>query len=357
MELGKAKYGSGKHTFKIQDGDNIYRIFPAMGKLAKSGKWNQYYRVEWGYKNSKGRNRPFQDVRVVNFKTQMVEVESPAHLRREALKAQKTELVTQLKANPNDAALKQKVMEVTEDIKRYNLDAKYYLNVIDLQGKIGLLKIGSRAFKALKAEIDKLRKQGVDPLSIEDGRFFNFHRSNESGNFQDTAYQVTVYKENVQMNGETFQKDKKHVIDQSIIDRLDDEAFELSEMYPKVTPAQVQKMIDGGAAAVDEILGADDKQAADDDDGGQEEGDSSSATSTASTATTSMAGSVNTTNTVNSAAATTVETKTPATGATITTEKVAAASEAKETVATPAAKTGGNDMSEDAFLKSIGAIK
>ena len=80
MELGKANYGTGKEIFKIMDGDNIYRILPPMGKLAKSGKWNQYYRVEWGFKNSAGKNRTFQDVRVVNFQTQMVELMGQIYL-------------------------------------------------------------------------------------------------------------------------------------------------------------------------------------------------------------------------------------------------------------------------------------
>lgn len=346
MELGKAKYGSGKHVFKIQDGDNVFRIFPAMGKLAKSGKWNMYYRVEWGYKNSEGRNRPFQDVRKVNFKTQMVEVESAAHLRREALKARKTELVAILKADPKNAQALQEAKEVTEDIKRYNLDAKYYLNAIDLNGKIGLLKIGSRAFKALKAEIEKLRKQGVDPLSVEDGRFFNFNRSNESGNFQDTAYQVTVYKENVQVGNETYQKDKKHVIDQAIIDRLDDEAYELSGMYPEVTAAQVERMVNEGAPAVDEILGSGDNQAPDDEGEGQEESSGDQSTSTQSAATSTASSAKTETKTEVKA-----ETKTEAK---ITKEDVAAAGAAKQTTSTT--KKADTEQSNDEFLKSIGAI-
>jgi hypothetical protein len=350
MELGKAKYGSGKNTFKIKDGDNVYRILPPMGKLAKKGFWNQYYRVEWGFKNSAGKNRPFQDVRVVNFQTKMVEVESAAHLQREGLKAQKTALVAELRKDPTNAALKQQVAEVTEAIKRYNLDAKYYLNAIDLEGKIGLLKIGSRAFKALKVEIDKLRKQGIDPLSVENGRFFNFNRSNATGNFQDTAYQVTPYKENVVVNGETYQKDKVHVLDQSIIDRLSDEAFELSGMYPEVTPAQVERMVREGATAVDEILGAGNESAASDD-GGEEGEETSSTTTAAATQTTTTAPK----QAAPAAAAPTTATTLPPTQP-ITASEVKAATPAASTT-TPAAPAAKGDLSEDDFLRSIGALK
>lgn len=344
MELGKAKYGSGKHVFKIVDGDNVFRILPPMGKLAKAGKWNQYYRVEWGFKTSQGRNRPFQDVRQVNFQTKMVEVESEAHLNRERLVAQKTELVAALRKNPTDTGLKQQVQEVTEDIKRYNLDAKYYMNAMDLTGKIGLLKLGSRAFKALKAEIETLRKSGVDPLSIDNGRFFNFRRTNETGNFQDTAYQVTVYKENVVKDGETFQKDKKQVIDQGIIDRLSDEAYELSGMYPEVTAAQVKRMVLEGSTAVDDILGSENQSAASDD---SDDGASESTTQAA------PAAKVET-----KKEAAPVKTESVATPSAPTPTETIKASEVRtETKAETKAPAAKGDLSEDDFLRSIGALK
>lgn len=334
MELGKAKYGSGKKVFKVQDGDNVFRILPPMGKLARTGKWNQYYRIEWGYKNSAGKNRPFQDVRVVNYETKMVEVESAAHLRRENLKATLADLVLSLRKDPTNNTLKQQYMDTKEAVKQFNLDSKYYLNAIDLNGQIGLLKVGSRALKALKAEIDKLRTTGVDPLSVENGRFFNFNRSNATGNFQDTAYQVTVYKERVTVNGESYEKDKTHKLDDSIISRLSSEAFELSGMYPEVTVSQVEAMVKGGPVAVDQILGAGNTRV-------ESEDEDTALENTPS-------------NTVNPAKETTVVT-TPAPTPVVALKTV--------TVVPPAVAalpvvpmTESSTMSTDEFLKSIGAL-
>lgn len=336
MELGKAKYGSGKKVFKIQDGDNVFRILPPMGKLAKSGKWNQYYRVEWGYKNSAGKNRPFQDVRVVNFDTKMVEVESAAHLRREALKAKLTELVAEFRKDPKNETLKQQLLDTKEAVKRFNLDAKYYMNAIDLNGQIGLLKVGSRAFKALKVEIDKLRKKGIDPLSVENGRFFNFNRSNATGNFQDTAYQVTVFKENVQVNGETLERDKVHKLDESIISRLSEEAFELSGMYPELTAEQVGDIVKNGATAVDKHLGAGDgrNESEDDEVAPEDLLDTGSIKEQLSKETTAAATTV-----------TPVAAPAPA----------AQPTQAKTTANTTTTESSGT-MSTDEFLKSIGAL-
>lgn len=336
MELGKAKYGTGKKVFKLQDGDNVFRILPPMGKLAKSGKWHQYYRVEWGYKNSAGRNRPFQDPRVVNFNTKMVEVESAAHLRREALAAKLTELTAALRKDPTNGTLKQKHADMKEVVKRFNLDAKYYLNAIDLNGQIGLLKIGSRAFKALKAEIDKLLKQGVDPLSKDQGRFFNFNRSNDTGNFQDTAYQITVYQEHVEISGKRYKEDKVHQLDGSIISRLSDEAFELSGMYPLVTAAQVERMVNEGASAVDEILDSRDSNESSGDDTEDDTEDTSPEVSTTL---------------VNSAA---IVTKTTTPDMSIS--KTAVEAPATSTIQTPAVVTPSTSMNVDEFLKNIGAL-
>lgn len=256
MKVGKARYGGGKKVFKIKDGDNVFRILPPLGKLADLGQWAKYYRVEWGYKNFKNENRPFQDVRVVNRETQMVEVESAAHLRREELNKRKNELVIAFR---NKQATQDELKEAIDLTKQYNLDCKWYLNVVNLQGEIGLLKLGHKAKLSLNAEIEKLRKRGIDPLSIQNGRFFNFFRNNPGTNFRDITTTVTVYSENVEavINGQkaVVQSEKVHVMDDTFIHRLSDETFDLSDMYPVITPEQVEMIVLEGTPAVDKILG------------------------------------------------------------------------------------------------------
>lgn len=252
MKIGKPRYGSGKKNFKIKDGDNVYRILPPLGDCADKGVWNRYYRVEWGYKDSSGKNRPFLDCRVVNRKTKMVEVESAAHLRREQLIAKKKEM-EQTGATPAQLA------QMAELIKRYNQSAGYFVNAMNLQGEIGLLPVGYKAKLSLDAVIKELGASGIDPLGVN-GCYLNFHRSCASGNFRDTITQVSPYKENVEVtlaNGtkQIFQQTKMHLLDDSIIARLDDEAFELDKLYPSVTAAEVERMVEEGVPAIEEILG------------------------------------------------------------------------------------------------------
>lgn len=259
MKLGKANYsGNQKEIFKIKDGDNIFRILPPMGDLAEKGVWRKYYSVVWGYKDTSGKNRPFQDCRVKNYKTQMVEVESDAYLKSQELRAENDELRKQIKEMAKSGqevtpAMFERAKELKELTMKYNIENKHHMNVMSIDGKIGLLKLGSRGMNALRAEIDKLTEKGVDPLSVENGRFFNIHRS---GTGLDTVYGVSVYKENVEVNGEIYQKDKAHELTQTIIDRLENEAFELDKIYPSPSAEEVSRIVNGTAVDVDAVLGS-----------------------------------------------------------------------------------------------------
>lgn len=253
MKVGKAKFGGNqKNFFKLEEGDNVYRILPPLGSLAEKGIWFKYYAIEWGYKNSEGKTKLFQDPRVVNRETGMVEVESAAHLRREALKKKFSEVTEAFKAGK---ASKEDVVEARNMTMKYNLEKKYHVNAVNLKGEIGLLKIGYKAMKSLEAQIKKLRDEGIDALGMENGIYFNIERS---GKGRDTLYQVTVYTEKVEanVNGETqlIDRRKTHTMDDAFIARLDDEAFELDNMYPAPTAEEVEQIVNGGPEALDAVF-------------------------------------------------------------------------------------------------------
>jgi hypothetical protein len=258
MKIGKANYSANKRErFKIKDGDNIFRILPPMGDLADKGIWRVYYSVVWGYKDTSGRNRPFLDCRVRNYKTKMIEVESDAFLKSDKLKKQNDEVRKQIRdLTQSGQSVPQELVDKAKELKeltlKYNIDNKHHLNVMTLDGKIGLLKLGARGFNALRATIDKLKEKGIDPLSVDNGRFFNISRS---GTGLDTVYQVSVYKENVEVNGEFYEKDKVHQLTDAIIGRLSEEAFELDKLYPAPTAEEVSRIVNGDESDVDAVLG------------------------------------------------------------------------------------------------------
>lgn len=250
MKIGSPKYEQSKKNyfnFKKNQNTFILRVLPPMGDLADSGKWSVYHRVEFGYSGTDGRMRPFLSPRVVNFNG-MVEVESEAYKRREKIKTQQV----QAKAEGNLNLVEQ----CTKMLQKYNQDAKHHLNVVDLQGNIGLFKIGHKGFQALKAEVDRLRSEGVDPIGVDNGRFFVFTRS---GTGRDTLYTVNEYKQKQEIETAAGRVvamvDFPHKLTDAILSKLSTDAFELDKIYPSVTPEEEYRIVHEGASAVDQILG------------------------------------------------------------------------------------------------------
>lgn len=276
MKLGSASYsGNSKEIFKIKDGDNVFRPLPPMGSLADKGVWYVYGRVCWGYKDSSGKNKPFISPYEKNRKTQMVEVHCAAFAKAEALKKEYNKLNTKLNNMKKEglAITKEDIdllKEKKEDMMRFNVESKYFLNVIDLNGKIGMLKLGSTGLNAMKNLGQTLKSESaVDICGVQNGRFVNINRQ---GMGLQTQYTVTEYKKNVQVeidgNLEIVQRSVPHTLDESIIGRLEAEAFELDKIYPTPSAAEVKEIVEAyerseaeGALVVDRVFGGGSKQA------------------------------------------------------------------------------------------------
>lgn len=352
MKIGKASYGGGnKRTyFKMKDGDNVYRILPPMGELADKGIWSVFYNVHYGYKNSEGKLRPFQSSLVKNYKTKMIEVPDAALERIEKLKAQ---LEAAKKAG--NSVLVAKLNELVGQKGMFNLDNNHYVNAIDAQGNIGILKLRHRCKVALDATMKRLRENGVDPLSVEDGRFFVISRS---GMGLDTTFQVSVLSKKLNVPGVgDVQQEVVHVLDSAIIARLATEAADLGNLFKRPTAEQVVRIVAEGSPAVDEILdgkGAGTAGAAGDDGGYEDAGDyedpgaQSAAATTASAAglTTPVAAPV----TQVAATVTTPVTKIEPTAPVVT---VAASAPVQASTVTTTAQAV-SDMNQADFLKSLG---
>lgn len=351
MKIGKASYGGNKKTyFKIKDGDNTYRILPPLGDLADDGIWSMFYKIHYGYKNSEGKLHPFQSSLVKNFKTKMIEVPDAALERIEKLKAQ-----LELAKKNGDKKMVEKLNEFVGPKGSYNLDSNHYVNAIDLQGNIGILKLRHRAKVALDSVMKGLREKGIDPLDPDSGRYFTITRS---GNALDTTFQVKVFTKSIMVDGVgEVEQQVVHKLDESTIKRLSKEAADLSKLFKSPTAEQIERIVKEGATAVDEILdGKGNGSAAG---GGGEDYDDSedySDDSTSAAATTTVTAeqviksaesTVNTT--IAAATETKVETK-------VTTPVQASPAQVSASVATASATTAAQvgEQSEKDFLASLG---
>lgn len=334
--FGEAKFGKNKTNwfkFPKEGGSLILRILPPYGSLRKSGRWNQYYAIHFGYRDTKGNLRPFKSCEVINRNTKMVEVVDPAVERIKKIKMAQDKA----KLEGNDELVK----KLGEQLKIFNVKKAYYMNVMDLQGKIGVISIPYRMKEALEAEIKNLQAKGVNPLSVGDGRFFVFTRTGFGSN---TSHKVSVYKEEVTMNGMQVEVDKKHVLTVDVAERIQLEGADLGSLYISPTPEEIAQIVSGNAKTLEDIFAKYRTSSNDDDGYGGEDEDSSSTSSQSSSGSAQLAVAAATT----TQAATKIE-------QTLTTPVVETK---QETAPVPAAAAAPAqdiaNMSTDDFLKSMG---
>ena len=252
-------YG-GKKTFtkvnryKMENGDVVFRILPPpQGPLRDAGIWSKYCAVHFGFKNTEGKIRPFESPLV--RKNKVVEVPDAALDRLNDLKAKLEEA-----RKSGNGPLMSKLNTLVGLKGVYSVDNNHHMNVIGLDGKIGVLKLRYKAKLALDAEIKKLEAKGVSPISFDDGRFFVFSRSNMG---TDTTFNVSVYKEQIDVPGVgKVERDVVHKLTPEILARLETDGVDLNNIAPKVTAEEVAQIVaesdlmTGKSPAIDRILDA-----------------------------------------------------------------------------------------------------
>ena len=344
MKLGKAKYGGNKKAyFKLKEGQSTFRILPPLGDLADEGVWSLYYRVHYGYTNAAGRARPFESSLVKNAK-KMVEVPDAAVERLEKLKAKYDEA-----KKAGDKKTTEMIGKlVGEGKSRYNLDNNHYMNAIDTQGNIGILKLRHTAKKALDVVIRELREKNIDPLDPESGRFFTFTRS---GMGRETTFAVKVATKTILVDGVgEVEQAIVHKLDDSIISRLKNEAAELHKLFKMPTAEQIAQIVaesnlqTGVSPNIDEILGYKTEEAAGD--GDAESGEEESVNTETGEVTQLQA----------SDASVRAEAEEPKVSPIVETKAEAKAETKKAAPATVAPTTAQKvaDMSDDEFMSSLG---
>lgn len=348
VKIGKARFGGQNQQrkyFKLKDGEQAYRILPPIGELADQGRWSVFHSVHYGYKSSDGRQKPFLSCEVKNRKNGMIEVADAAKDRIVNFKAKYEEA----KKAGNKAAV-EALEPLVGPTGMYNQDNNHYMNVVDAQGNIGILKIRHKAKLALEAEIKQLNADNVDPLSVDDGRFFVFTRS---GMGRDTTFGVKVLKEKLKVEGVgVVERDVVHVLDEDTINRLEAEAGQLGKIFKALTAEEVKQIVDGSdlktgiSPVLDQIFGKAATAAAADDGAGDTPDTDSVA--------------VDVTGTVAAAATTTVATTgTTAhadTGTKTAAPKTTAKVTPKATVVTPKTQAQSiTDMSQTEFLAALEA--
>lgn len=194
--FGTAKVGNDfKKVGKPGEGNNFIRILPPMGKLASDDKgWAVFHTTIWGFSGKhptepgKTVPRPIHSIEVKSKATGITQHDPLVDWINEF--AQETEAYKQawmLKTGEKDEKKARKVLEESDEefknriawLRRFNIEAKVYINCMYKDGTFGPFKIN---YGFHKKGIDELYKKylaaknPVDMFDLDSGFWVNIRR-------------------------------------------------------------------------------------------------------------------------------------------------------------------------------------
>lgn len=270
--FGTASYVPGERSFKffkMEEGQNIYRILPPMKSMRNNKKgWAIYYGLHYGWNGqdptdpAKTKFRPFLCIQERDFKTQMVTCTCAACTLRDARQAQYTELDERCKKERTpEAERKQLIAPLADWLRLHSVDRGWRMLVMNQQNEFGVLRISNKTKKKLDALVQRLSQQGYDPCGVN-GVWIEFNRSGK-GFETDVTPEAHRVLQTIQ-DGTTGRTIRTEVImDSELTYDLATRALEvcpdLKEMMEgaRLSDEQITKLVNGSGdpAEVDEIWG------------------------------------------------------------------------------------------------------
>jgi len=211
-----------RNFFNIQEGDNVYLPLPPYGRLATEGRWIVKNPVHWGLVVDDAR-RPFL---CPGFGCAKCAYDKGVKAALEKLDP---------KTDPELYALLKGYTEV------HTLNVTYDMNVLSQTNQIGLLKIRSKMFQSLVVEEGKVAKYGIKFASVNNGTWINFHKQGKGATGVFTA---TALREDKEVEGTVAQVLRKTPISQEVLNRMQEEAFDLDRIATPLTFEQVKTIVD-----------------------------------------------------------------------------------------------------------------
>lgn len=262
--IGKSDFNKKTFTkttwFKLEIGDNFYRILPPLFSMAKTGAYKVFYAIHGGFKTKKGWQVKFQCVEEKDFKNNIISQRCPVCDLVNEYKKQYDSL-----AASGNATKEQLSAFHAKFIMPFQVDKKYYVNAINASGEIGLLplpyKLSMSLETLLKAEGDK----GKDPTGIE-GAFLKFVKQSRFKGDNQVNYFVDLATE---VDGDVV-RIKRHSLTQDIINQIKQKARDLGTLYRTFDPDQVATLVNADEATrvslLDSYIGTGEKSESDDED-------------------------------------------------------------------------------------------
>ena len=217
---------------KVKDGHNVYRILPPFGEAANGYPYRKW-QVIWGLTDPEsGRARPFASSMTSEKRCPVSEFVTQLKERAETLTAKLTA------AGTSEEDIKERLHSLQELIGNIIPKTVYIYNACDKSGAVGLLELKSTAHQDMKAKMNQyIQDYNQDPTSLNSadddaGVWFDVIRSNATGKFRDTKYNVEKVQTKVKgANGKVSFEDDRSPLAESVVENYDNLGYDLSTIY------------------------------------------------------------------------------------------------------------------------------
>lgn len=251
-KFGKASTGTGTRTrhFRLVDGSNHYRIAPAYGTLAASGKWFRFIKQHWGYKSAGNETNPagfpklFICQEDVDFKSKLVHKAcDECSLISNTAAAVENRAQQLLEAGKSEADIETILGAKRQWLKEHNLDKKYIVIAKNDKNEWGILWLPYKAKEALDNRRKTIQtEEGFDVLDAEDGAWVNFTRSGQG--FK-TSYGCDIVSEVIALdNGKKAKQPKQEALVDADFDAIVAECPDLNSVGTVLTDEQVARLVE-----------------------------------------------------------------------------------------------------------------
>lgn len=239
---------------KVKDGHNVYRILPPFGE-ASNGYPYRKWQIIWGLTDPEsGRARPFAS-------SMTSEKRCPVSEYVQLLKKRAEKLDAELKtAGASEEEIKLRTKDINDLIGQIIPKTVYVYNACDKAGEVGLLELKSTAHKDMKAKMNEyIKDYNQDPTSLnsaddDSGVWFDVIRSNETGKFRDTKYEVKKVQQKAKTaNGAVSFVDDRSPLPDQVVENYDNSGYDLSGIYQVKSYDELQEILSYNMARLIEV--------------------------------------------------------------------------------------------------------
>ncbi len=228
---------SSFETWKLPaaDGSVIIRPFPPMKSLQKRRGLGLYYKTHYGWSGrdpkdpTKSRARPF--LCLEEKENGKIVVACPAC----DLRKQRQDKIDAIKLlGKEKGKTQEQIKKACEPHNKWlydhGCDGKARIPGLNKKGQIGIFMAPWGAYKSFTEKLKELQQKGKDGAGVK-GMYFEFIRSGKASRDSDRC---EIAKIEVEVDGETLEKDDVHVLTRDLAQQAVDNIPDLTELRDKI---------------------------------------------------------------------------------------------------------------------------